>query len=48
MVEGLASVKTRNLGETLWDVQGKALIKTLSDTLADLKPQKLGDMKDVD
>jgi len=46
---GLAAVKTRNLGEwdALWDVQGKALVKTLSDTLANLEPQKLGDMKDV-
>lgn len=38
LAEGLTAVKTRNLGETLWHVQSKSLVKTLSDTLADLKP----------
>lgn len=38
LAEGLTAAKTRNLGETLWHVQSKSLVKTLSDTLADLKP----------
>lgn len=44
LAKGLTAVKTRNQGETLWHVQGKSLVKTLSDTLADLRPQKLCDI----